>query len=121
MRSPGRHVNRFSRAATKEGGRWRRAATSKLACLSKAVAKDLAVGSTCLAKAEEKFSTTVAKIEAKTYKDSGCLTTGDASSVEAAVDALYGDVNLLLASPATTSAVSNPNAHRACACQSTSE
>ena len=61
-------------------------AASKLTCHAKAVTKGLMVDSTCIAKAEVKFSSTYAKAEAKSYLDDGCLTTGDAATIETQVD-----------------------------------
>ena len=67
-------------------------AASKLTCHAKAVAKDLGVESTCLGKAEVKFSSAFAKAEAKTYTDDGCLTTGDAGTVEATIDEFVDEI-----------------------------
>ena len=72
-------------------------AGSKLTCLSKGLSKALTPDSTCIAKAEVKFSTVVAKAEAKTYTDGGCLTSGDASTIEGKVDTLYSDIDALVA------------------------
>lgn len=65
-------------------------ARGKLHCHGQATSKGLAADSTCLAKAEEKFSSAYAKAEA--VVPSTCLTIGDASALEAKLDAFVTDV-----------------------------
>lgn len=57
--------------------------SDKAKCHQKALKKATTVDNACLAKAESKFATAYAKAEAK----GGCTVTGDASTVEATVDA----------------------------------
>ena len=57
--------------------------SDKAKCYQKALKKAATVDSACLAKAEQKFATAYTKAEAK----GGCSVSGDASTVEATVDA----------------------------------
>jgi hypothetical protein len=70
-------------------------AAAKLKCHEKAVKKGVAADPDCLAKAEEKFADAFAKAEAK----GGCLTTGDAGSVEGLVDTFVDDAVAALDPP----------------------
>jgi hypothetical protein len=62
-------------------------ASAKLKCHERAVLKGLAVDAACLTKAEEKFAEAFTKAEAK----SGCVTPGDAGSIETLVDTFVDD------------------------------
>src|SRR5262245_65287477 len=57
-------------------------AATKLACHAKAASRGGAVDTTCLTKAETKFTDAFAKAEGK----GGCILTGDAPAIEAAID-----------------------------------
>ncbi len=72
-------------------------AASELTCHAKAVTKGVGVDSECLAKAEGKFSSTFAKVDAKSYRDDGCLTTGDAITMATSIDHFVSAVSLGLA------------------------
>jgi hypothetical protein len=74
-------------------------AAAKLKCHEKAVKKGVAADPDCLAKAEEKFADAFAKAEAK----GGCLTTGDAGSVEGLVDTFVDDAVAALDPPVPVS------------------
>jgi hypothetical protein len=78
-------------------------ASAKLKCHEKAVLKGLAVDPACLAKAEEKFTDAFAKAEAK----GGCLTNGDAASIEALVDTFVDDTVDALEPPVVVSFASD--------------
>src|SRR5690349_17881823 len=74
-------------AATKTKAAGKKAA-AKAGCQSKAAQKGTAVDASCLMKAETKFSSAFSKAEAK----GGCATSGDASTIEAKVDAFIDDL-----------------------------
>jgi len=63
-------------------------AADKAKCYVKALTKGTTIDPTCLSKAEEKYSSSFAKAEAK----GGCLTTGDAATIEGKVDAFIADL-----------------------------
>jgi hypothetical protein len=73
-------------------------ATTKLGCHAKALRRGLAIDPGCLAKAEARFAAAFATAEGHPL----CLTTGDASTVEALVDDLVDDVVAALAPGVTT-------------------
>jgi hypothetical protein len=66
---------------------------ARLRCQSKADLKNVAVDPVCLAKVDAAFQKAIAKAEAKP----GCLTTGDATSLESTADGFV--TNLLNALP----------------------
>ncbi len=74
-------------AAAKEKAAAKKAAT-KLGCYATAAVKGALVSSDCLAKAEMKFSTTFEKVEAK----GGCISSGDAASIEKHVNDFVSSV-----------------------------
>lgn len=73
-------------------------AAAKLKCAAKAAIKGQTADANCLAKAETKFSQTFGKLDLK----GGCLTTGDAASVENIIDTNCVDA-IVSALPAPTS------------------
>jgi hypothetical protein len=79
---------------TKRGAAARKV-VGKLSCVTRAMTKGGPVDGACLAKAESKFSSTFAKADAK----GGCISTGDAASVEASVDACVGAIRSQLGVP----------------------
>jgi hypothetical protein len=89
---PGPMASACSGAKYKAAGK---KASKKLACHRKAVIKNLPVDPTCLTKVEGKFVSSFAKADAK----GGCLTTADAASVEALVDAFVNNTLSMLDVP----------------------
>lgn len=75
----------------------------ELKCWAKAAAKGLPVDAECLSKAELKFELAFTKAELKT----GCAQTGDATSVEAAVDVCVASLVGLLPPPTTTTSTTS--------------
>jgi hypothetical protein len=74
-------------------------AKKELACFKTAVATGKVVNGDCLARAEAAFARAFERAEGK----GGCVTTGDAASVEATVDSAVADVNAILGvTPLTT-------------------
>jgi hypothetical protein len=88
-----------SKAAGKKVG-------AKLKCVQKAIlAGDAAPDPGCVAAADAKFDAAVATAEGK----GGCLTNGDANSIDAAVDNCVGDISELTpGEPATTTTTIAP-------------
>ncbi len=74
----------------------------KFKCAAKAELKGAGVDPLCLAKVEEKFLAAFASAEAR----GGCLTTGDAGAIEAAVDVCVADAVAALG-PTTTTTTSS--------------
>jgi hypothetical protein len=72
----------------------------KLRCYAAAAQRNVPVDASCLAHVESKFSNAMATAEAR----GGCLSPGDASTVEAEVDACVGNL-VSLEPPSTTSTV----------------
>ncbi len=72
-------------------------ADGKLGCVAKAASKGAAVDPLCISRAETKFASAFTKAEAK----GGCLTSNDAGTIEASVDACFATLRGVLAVPGT--------------------
>src|SRR4029450_2645396 len=84
----------------------RKKASSKLRCWTKAAEASRPADPACLTKAETKFGVAFAKAEQR----AGCAQTGDAGTVESAVDSCISNVVALLpSSPTTTTTTTLPS------------
>lgn len=91
--APGMLPEQNQKCAIAKIGLAAKKATAKLACQSKAVKKAVPVDVECLTKAEDKFAIAYQKLDDK----GGCVTTGDAPTVEAIIDGLVDALVTMLA------------------------